>query len=344
MDSCSYREVEGQVGRWWSVDPVIHPWESSYASFHNNPVFFTDPFGSNPKGDNPPKGDPPWLPDPGDYDIGETWTHEETGHVYRKEEDGEWWREGGTTATVDFAKQRGQHSDVAFLTPVLTPIWDMGSGEAPDPPRPMVYVPQLTITNSGTGTSINGWYDGNQPRMNTPPPGWSLQRPFEKETTAAEWFESTEIPLMAVVRGITEIPARSLEVTANYACILATGKRCDGSDPTPEDLESGYYSLMPGGGKGLKGVGNILKPLGRGSTGRTVANNLTEQLAMKEIMSNPAAGQIIKRMKPLTDPRWSGWRKMQYEHIGLDGTKTIIHYNGKWQNGVLKAVDDFKFK
>ena len=135
-------------------------------------------------------------------------------------------------------------------------------GGAPDPPRPMVYVPQLTITNSGTGTSINGWYDGNQPRMSAPPPGWSLQRPFEKETTAAEWFESTDIPLMAVVRGITEIPARSLEVTANYACILATGKRCDGSDPTPEDLESGYYSIMPGGGKGLKGAmgaGNILK-------------------------------------------------------------------------------------
>ena len=57
---------------------------------------------------------------------------------------------------------------------------------------------------------------------------------------------------MAVVRGITEIPARSLEVTANYACILATGKRCDGSDPTPEDLESGYYSIMPGGAKGGK--------------------------------------------------------------------------------------------
>jgi RHS repeat-associated protein len=88
----------------------------------------------------------------------------------------------------------------------------------------------------------------------------------------------------------------------------------------------------------------VLKPLGLGSTGRTAARNLTEQLAMKEALSNPAAGQIIQRMKPLTDPRWSGWRKMQYEHIGLDGSKTIIHYNGQWSNGVLKAVDDFKFK
>ncbi|MCE2503574.1 MAG: hypothetical protein J4G05_05920 [Chlorobi bacterium] len=99
-----FRQYDPLVGRWWSTDPVIHPWESSYASFHNNPVYFTDPFGSNPKGDNPPKGDPPWLPDPGDYDIGETWTDERTGQEYTKEEDGEWWREGGTTATVDFAK------------------------------------------------------------------------------------------------------------------------------------------------------------------------------------------------------------------------------------------------
>ncbi len=93
-----------------------------------------------------------------------------------------------------------------------------------------------------------------------------------------------------------------------------------------------------------KGSSNLLKPLGLGSTGRITAANLTEQLAMKEALSNPATGQIIQGMKPLTDPRWLGWRKMQYEHIGLDGSKTIIHYNGQWSNGVLKAVDDFKFK
>lgn len=99
------------------------------------------------------------------------------------------------------------------------------------------------------------------------------------------------------------------------------------------------YMLIQG--TAAKGV---LKPLGLGSTGRTTAANLTEQLAMKEIMSNPSAGQVIPKMKPLTDPRWSGWNKMQYIHTGLDGSKTVIHYNGKWVNGVLKAVDDFKFK
>src|SRR5690606_16112813 len=80
----------------------------------------------------------------------------------------------------------------------------------------------------------------------------------------------------------------------------------------------------------------VLKPLGLGSTGRTAAANLTEQLAMKEIMSNPTLGKTV--MTGMKDSRWLGWNKMQY------GTKTTIHYVGKFENGVLKAVDDFKFQ
>jgi len=87
---------------------------------------------------------------------------------------------------------------------------------------------------------------------------------------------------------------------------------------------------------------NLLRPLGLGSTGRTAATNLNEQLAMREAMSNPAAGRVI--MEGLKDARWSGWSKMQYIHTGLDGVKTNIHYVGKFENGILKYVDDFKFK
>ena len=90
----------------------------------------------------------------------------------------------------------------------------------------------------------------------------------------------------------------------------------------------------------LSGVGRVakvLKPLGLGSTGRTVANNLTEQLAMKEIMSNPTVGKILK--KSLSDTRWKGWAKMSNKTAhGVE-----IHYNALWKNGVIKAVDDFKF-
>jgi len=89
---------------------------------------------------------------------------------------------------------------------------------------------------------------------------------------------------------------------------------------------------------------NSLIALGRGSTGRTIANTLEEQLTMKEIIFNPADGEVISNMKPLTDSRWFGWRKMQYIKELSNGTKINIHYVGEFENGILTAVDDFKFK
>lgn len=89
-------------------------------------------------------------------------------------------------------------------------------------------------------------------------------------------------------------------------------------------------------------TGTALKALGRGSTGRTTAVNLTEQLAMKEITSNPTLGKT--GMTGMKDSRWLGWNKIQYTHRALDGTKTTIHYVGKFEDGILKYVDDFKFK
>ncbi len=87
---------------------------------------------------------------------------------------------------------------------------------------------------------------------------------------------------------------------------------------------------------------NTLAPLGRGSTGRTVAKTLTEESAMKEALSNPAAGEVI--LQTTRDARWPGWSKMQYIHVGLDGSKTVIHYVAKFEKGVIKYVDDFRFE
>jgi len=83
----------------------------------------------------------------------------------------------------------------------------------------------------------------------------------------------------------------------------------------------------------------VLSPLGLGSTGRTAAANLTEQLAMKEIMSNPKAGKtLINTMKDASG-RWNGWSKMSNRTAhGVE-----IHYNALWKNGVIKSIDDFKF-
>lgn len=44
-----YRELDTRLGgRWWSPDPIVKPWESPYAGFANNPIYYSDPFGLDP--------------------------------------------------------------------------------------------------------------------------------------------------------------------------------------------------------------------------------------------------------------------------------------------------------
>jgi len=77
-----------------------------------------------------------------------------------------------------------------------------------------------------------------------------------------------------------------------------------------------------------------------GPTGRTVAKNLQEQLAMKEVMSNPLPfdGEILRRVT-MSDPRWlanEGWVKVAKNVEGVE-----IHY--VW-NKLLRVAADFKYK
>ncbi len=72
-------------------------------------------------------------------------------------------------------------------------------------------------------------------------------------------------------------------------------------------------------------------------TGRNVPKNLNEQLAIKEVVSNPAGGEQLTNIT-LGDPRWTpnaGWVKMQQKVNG-----SVIHYV---YNKVTGAVADFKF-
>jgi hypothetical protein len=46
--TAAYWEYDSRLGRRWNTDIIIRPWESSYAAFHNNPIFFSDPFGDDP--------------------------------------------------------------------------------------------------------------------------------------------------------------------------------------------------------------------------------------------------------------------------------------------------------
>ncbi|KAK1183177.1 polymorphic toxin-type HINT domain-containing protein [Streptomyces sp. NBS 14/10] len=92
------------------------------------------------------------------------------------------------------------------------------------------------------------------------------------------------------------------------------------------------------------GVTIDLKPLGRGSTGRTAPNSLNEQLAMETVMANPMAGRVIPLKKGMTDPRWmgsDGWVKMTRRvNMGAEGD-VEIHYV---MNTITGHVDDYKFK
>ena len=81
--------------------------------------------------------------------------------------------------------------------------------------------------------------------------------------------------------------------------------------------------------------------LGLINTGRTVAKNLKEMLTMEEIMANPQMGRVA--MEKLGDPRLKGWVKMEYVKKLNDGRQIVIHYVAKFEEGIMKAIDDFKF-
>lgn len=50
-----FRQYDPRVGRWMSVDPIVKDWESPFAGFANNPIFYVDPSGLDPSsgGDDP---------------------------------------------------------------------------------------------------------------------------------------------------------------------------------------------------------------------------------------------------------------------------------------------------
>jgi len=95
-------------------------------------------------------------------------------------------------------------------------------------------------------------------------------------------------------------------------------------------------------GKAPDSTVHSLQPLGRGHTGRTAPANHCEDLAMREALADPARGAVV--MKSMGDTRWRGWSKMQLTHTCPDGKKVVIHYVGEFEQGVLRHVDDFKFK
>jgi len=78
----------------------------------------------------------------------------------------------------------------------------------------------------------------------------------------------------------------------------------------------------------------------KGSTATRQPQNLTEQLALEEVKSNPQGKQLPITMN---DPRWpasDGWVKMQ-QKVSTSKGNVIVHY--VW-NSITNEFDDFKLK
>jgi len=61
-------------GRWWSRDLIVKPWESPYAGYSNNPIYFADPYGLDPcKNCSEEAKDLQNRTESGEVKEGETW-------------------------------------------------------------------------------------------------------------------------------------------------------------------------------------------------------------------------------------------------------------------------------
>jgi len=62
--TAEFWEYDSRLGRRWNMDPVVYAWQSLYACFNNNPIFFIDPSGDEPTPDGKPieksKSPTPW--------------------------------------------------------------------------------------------------------------------------------------------------------------------------------------------------------------------------------------------------------------------------------------------
>ena len=90
-------------------------------------------------------------------------------------------------------------------------------------------------------------------------------------------------------------------------------------------------------------TGNPVPIAGFGNTGRTIPNNLNEQIAMQQVQSNPLNGATKLPIK-MGDERWpaeDGWVKMQNIVTLSSGDKVNIHFT---YNPLSGLYDDFKFK
>ncbi|MBK8659365.1 MAG: hypothetical protein IPN22_10995 [Bacteroidetes bacterium] len=80
INTAEFWQYDTRLGRRWNVDPLTYEWQSSYAAFNNNPVYFNDPLGlqgerpQDGTADNPQNGETCTNPDgTGEYFANGSW-------------------------------------------------------------------------------------------------------------------------------------------------------------------------------------------------------------------------------------------------------------------------------
>jgi putative chitinase len=69
--TAEFWQYDSRLSRRWNVDPVMKVWESSYATFANSPIFYSDPYGLEPTPSTMPIPLPPTPWSPG-YEPGQS--------------------------------------------------------------------------------------------------------------------------------------------------------------------------------------------------------------------------------------------------------------------------------
>ncbi|MCS4511914.1 DUF6862 domain-containing protein, partial [Xylophilus ampelinus] len=192
-----------------------------------------------------------------------------------------------------------------------------GRGAAPEP-EPEVGKPN-NLASGETRPVGRGTDAANDPVYGQGPRGTDGKLPLPTDSTATSPYSSNG-------RGYGKTT-----LTDTDGNVIPT-------QPTlPGAAGRGMEEGAGGSGNGAELPLFVNKPLGLGSTGRSIPTNLNEQLAIEQAISNPGAGRPLP--VPMTDPRWpakDGWVKTAQNINGVE-----IHYV---RNLITGAVDDFKFK
>ena len=77
-----FRQLDPRIGRWLSTDPIVHPHQSPYSGFNNNPLRYADPRGAKGEDWIKKNGSDQWEWDPNVKGPGEGYEYGGTDHKY----------------------------------------------------------------------------------------------------------------------------------------------------------------------------------------------------------------------------------------------------------------------